>query len=89
MPTRTVTIYTVEDDSSMKEFCRAELREGETEVSFVGPNAERFEQLMREEGIRGLMGRAYFPTDGRAFLENLKVEFSGSRMRASDVETRP
>jgi hypothetical protein len=89
MPKKIVTIYTVQDDNSMKVFCRAELADGAKSVSFAGEGIDRFREEMASQGIRGKMGKPYFPSDGEKFLENLKYEFSGSRMRASGMEIKP
>ncbi len=39
-----------------------------------------------DEIIVGQDGKEYKPTDGMDFLKNLKYQFSGSNVRASDVE---
>lgn len=49
--------------------------------------AEMMKQELEEEGIR-IGSKILFPKDGLEFLEVLKVQYSGSYFRASDVKKK-
>jgi len=56
------------------------------EVVFSKLKADQpFVNEMIQEGIVGEYGKRYFPKDGMKFLEQLKFQFNGSRMVASDI----
>ena len=56
------------------------------EVVFSKLKADQpFVNEMIQEGIIGEYGKKYFPKDGMKFLEQLKFQFNGSRMVASDI----
>ena len=55
------------------------------EIKFLNLS-EAFVEDAVQYGIVGKLGKRYFPKDGLAFLENLKYEYHGSRMYASDVK---
>ena len=56
------------------------------EVVFSKLKADQpFVNKMIQEGIIGEFGKRYFPKDGMKFLEQLKFQFNGSRMVASDI----
>ena len=53
------------------------------EVKFKGLEDHFIKSL--KHGILGRYGKRYNPSDGIEFLENLKYEFTGSYLRATDV----
>ena len=56
------------------------------EVVFSKLKADQpFVNEMIQKGIIGEYGKRYFPKDGMKFLEQLKFQFNGSRMVASDI----
>ena len=56
------------------------------EVVFSKLKADQpFVNEMIQEGIIGEYGKRYFPKNGMKFLEQLKFQFNGSRMVASDI----
>ena len=57
------------------------------EVRYEGLEDHFIEDL--RNGILGHKGKQYKPSDGIVFLENLKYEFTGSYLRATDVIEEP
>lgn len=44
-----------------------------------------FVKRMIQEGIIGQYGKKYYPSDGLKFMKQLKYQFNGSRMLATDI----
>ena len=60
---------------------------GSNGIRYEGLNDGFIESL--ESGILGQYGKRYKPSDGIEFLENLKYEFTGSYLRATDIIEEP
>ena len=86
---KVVHIYEIQDDGSSVIGCTVQLVG--KEVRFKGKHAEHYEYDL-EVGIFtpvGKRGKVVYPRDGLKFLKALKFQYTGSRVRASDVITIP
>jgi len=77
-----VKFFSTNDDGTQKEIGEAVMENGEVVLRGL---PGRLAKTLQIDGIPGKGGKTLFPADGKKFLERLQVEFSGSRLRASDI----
>jgi hypothetical protein len=85
-----VEILKTLEDGSQQVLCRFEINAeiSQSKINTVGADNVRERYLDESRYIYGRLAKRYdIEKDGIDFLNNLKYQFSGSMIRASDVKT--
>ena len=76
------------DSKSDKVVARIELKD--RAIHYSGKHAKFYEEIHNKNGIRDFTqmtrkGKMCYPKDGALFLKNLKHEYCGARIKATDI----